>query len=94
MDLDTLFLYLSNAVITLNTKNANQVFQNMAYKLIEWDDIPRSELRRVFNTHGLIFEELCACCNEPLPDYEGDEEEPRCEACLENREPLEIQEAE
>jgi len=81
MDLNTLFLYLHNATHSLNEYNKYKVFNDMAYKLMEWNNVPRCELRKVVNEFYVEFEELCTDCNEKLLDYDGDEEEPRCENC-------------
>jgi hypothetical protein len=79
-----LFLYLSNAVICLPNKYQNHVFNSMAYKLIEWNDTPRSELRTVFDTFGIEFDERCIDCNEEMSDWHQEDEEepdPVCDTC-------------
>ena len=81
LDLYIFFLYLANATITLDEDLKEEVFNNMAYKLMEWDNISRCELRKVFQEFSITFEELCANCNEELWDYNGDEEAPLCEDC-------------
>jgi len=80
-DMKTLFLYLQNATICIDQKSRNIVFNNMAYKLIEWENASRCEVRKVLDDMDIKFEECCSECNERLIDYEDDEEEPKCEEC-------------
>ena len=59
-----------------------QVYEGMAYKLMEWNHTPRSELRKVFAEYDIEFEELCIHCNEPMPDWDVEADgEPECEVC-------------
>lgn len=80
-DLYTMFLYLANATMCINETSKNQVWNDMAYKLMEWNNISRCELRQVFNKFDMEFKELCSECNEELNDYDGDDEEPKCDNC-------------
>jgi len=80
-DLKTLFLYLANATLCIDDKSKDKVFNGMAYKMMEWDTISRCELRKVIQEFGIQFEELCSNCNEPLPDYNEDEENPKYKDC-------------
>ena len=82
--LDDMFLYLSNAVICIPEKHQQTVFNDMAYKLIEWADVPRPTLRELLDKYGYEFEELCIHCNEEMSGWTqeyNDEPEPICEAC-------------
>jgi hypothetical protein len=81
LDLYTLFLYLHNATHSLNSEDKKNVFNDISYKLIEWDYVPRCELRKVVRQFHVEFQELCTDCNEEMPDYDGGEEEPRCDNC-------------
>jgi len=80
-DLKTLFLYLANATLCIDDKSKDKVFNDMAYKLMEWDNVSRRELRKILQEFDVKFEELCTDCNKEMPDYDGDEEEPRCDDC-------------
>jgi hypothetical protein len=80
-DLKTLFLFLANSTMCINDEAANRVWNDMAYKLMEWNNTSRCELRAVFNKFDMQFQELCSSCNDEMLDYEGDEEEPKCESC-------------
>jgi hypothetical protein len=77
-------LYLSSAVVCIPEKYKQQVFNNMAYRLMEWNDTPRSEFRDVFDKFGIDFEEYCIHCNEEMPNWfpEEEGEEPECKECL------------
>ena len=68
--LHSLFLYLANATLCIDDESKDQVWNDMAYKLIEWNDVSRDEIRAVFRDFGAKFEELCHSCNEPLPIIE------------------------
>jgi hypothetical protein len=84
-----LFLFLSNAVMCIPDKYQQQVFNDMAYKLIEWCDTPRSELRTVFDKFSMEFEELCIHCNEEMSGWRQeneDEPDPVCDACKAEKE--------
>ena len=80
-NLDTLFLYLANATLCLSHNEKTQVFNDMAYKLMEWNNTSRCELRELFDKYGLEFIDLCARCNEELYGRR-DVEEPLCEQCI------------
>ena len=68
--LHSLFLYLANATLCIDEEAKDKVWNDMAYKLIEWNDVSRDEIRAVFCDFGAKFEELCHSCNEPLPIIE------------------------
>ena len=93
--LHSFFLYLANATICIDEEAKYKVWNDMAYKLIEWNDTPRDELRAVFREFGAQFEELCYSCNEPLPiideEYKGNA---RCFECMRVSEPEEHEEHE
>ena len=52
----------------------------MAYKLIEWQNTSRCELREVFGKFDCKFQEMCSNCNEPLDECD-DVESPMCPEC-------------
>ncbi len=85
LTLDDLFLYLTRATMCLSHKDAEIVYNGMADVLMEWNDTPRSELRKTFRRYGLDFkEDQCARCNEDVPEDwmpENDDDEPLCEEC-------------
>jgi hypothetical protein len=81
LSLYSFFLYLANATMCIDEEAKDTVWNDMAYKLIEWNDVSRDELRAVFRAFGAKYEELCAGCNEPLPDGEEYEGNPLCAAC-------------
>ena len=66
------------------SKHRVRVFQDMAYKLLEWDYVSRIELRKIFDIHGIILEELCCECNKLIEDRDIDlnSNEPRCSECF------------
>ncbi len=81
--LKDLYLYLGRAVACLSSKDKQRVYDGMASILMEWNDTPRSELRKTFKEYDIDFEETCIHCNESMPhwneyEYEG---EPICDAC-------------
>ena len=80
LSLYSFFLYLANATMCIDDEAKDQVWNDMAYKLIEWNDVSRDELRLVFYEFGAPFEELCHACNHKLPEgeYEGN---PLCDMC-------------
>ncbi len=80
-DLKTLFLFLANSTMCISEKSSIQVWNDMAYKLMEWNDTSRCALRAIFSEFDMPFQELCSSCNDDLLDYDGDEEEPKCETC-------------
>lgn len=80
--LKTLYLYLGNAVMCIPKRYQLQVYQDMAHKLMEWNDMPCSELRKVFAEYDIEFEKICIHCNEDVPDWsEYDDCDPVCDAC-------------
>ena len=82
MSIKDLYLYLGRAVMCIPERYQEEVYKGMAAILMEWTDTPRSELRKVFKHHDIKFEEMCIHCNEPMPDWDAEEDgEPACEAC-------------
>jgi hypothetical protein len=79
-DLDRLFLFLSHATMCIGQQNIRRVFNDMAYKLMEWQDVSRRDLRRVFAKLDFVMEELWANCHDELEGPQ-DEEAPVCRAC-------------
>jgi 5-methylcytosine-specific restriction endonuclease McrA len=80
--LKTLYLYLGNAVMCIPKRYQQQVYQDMAHKLMEWNDMSCSELRKVFAEYDIEFEKICIHCNEDVPDWsEYDDCDPVCDAC-------------
>ena len=75
-----IFLYLANATMRIPDIQKYRVFQDMAYKLMEWDNVPRDEIRKVLRQFGMKLDEQCESCNEPLPDYDG-QGKAKCEDC-------------
>jgi hypothetical protein len=80
LSLYEMFLYLANATLRLDCEQKDKVFQDMAYKLMEWDDVKRDEIRKVLRQFDIKLEEICEGCNEHLPDHDG-EGEARCDEC-------------
>ena len=78
--LDTLFLYLSHSTMCISEEDKHKVFNDMAYKLMEWNNTSRCELRVVFRKHGCKFIEFCFNCYDEL-DSCDDVEEPLCYEC-------------
>lgn len=81
-DLDTLFLYLLHATLYIPEKYKNVVYNDMAFKLIEWDNVNRDDLRKILSEHNIKYKELCCECNKELPEeneYQGD---PLCDRCI------------
>ena len=77
-----LFQYLLQAVMCIPDQYKQVVYMGMAHIVMEWRDAPISELRVIFRNMDIPFEELCTHCNEPLPDWEGDDNEDAvCEQC-------------
>ncbi len=52
----------------------------MAYKLIEWDNVVRDEVRKILLQFDIKLDEICESCNELLPEH--DEGEAICDECL------------
>jgi hypothetical protein len=80
MNLDDLFLLLLNATLSLDHEQQNQVIQDMAYKLEEWYDTTRDNLRSALVKIGFRLEERCVGCNEEMPNFEGGGD-PVCSDC-------------
>jgi len=78
--LDTLFLYLSHSTMCISEEDKHKVFNDMAYKLMEWNNTSRCELRVVFRKLGCKFIEFCFNCYDEL-DSCCDDEEPLCNEC-------------
>ena len=74
-----LFLYLANATMRIPDDLKHIVFQDMASKLIEWDNVERDEVRKVLLEFDIKLDEICESCNEPLPDHH--EGEAKCTRC-------------
>lgn len=83
MSLYDIFLYLSNATLSIPEEYRHRVVQDMAYKLEEWANVTRPELRRTLAEFGEKLDEMCIHCNEPIPDWDVEEEgqEPICPEC-------------
>jgi len=79
-DLNTLFLFLSHSTMCIDEDAKEKVFNDMAYKLIEWQNTSRCELREVFGKFHCKFQEMCSNCNEPLDECD-DVESPMCPEC-------------
>jgi len=67
------YLYLANATLCVPEKYRDQIFQDMAYKLMEWDGVPIQELRDVFDKLGIKLKEFCSEC--------GSEVDEQCKDC-------------
>ena len=78
--LDTLFLYLSHSTMCISEEDKHKVFNDMAYKLMEWNNTSRCELRVVFRKLGCKFIEFCSKCYEEIESCH-DVEEPLCTEC-------------
>ena len=83
INLEALFLLLGNATMCIPEKHRNRVFQDMAYKLIEWYTVSRVELRKIFYNHGIVLEELCYECNTTILDMlvNPKDNTPYCNSC-------------
>ena len=75
-----IFLYLANATMRIPDIQKYRVFQDMAYKLMEWDNVGRDEICEVLREFDMKLDEFCEGCNEPLPDYDG-QGKAKCEDC-------------
>jgi hypothetical protein len=85
MTVREIFLYLTNATLCIPEAHRHTVVQAMAYKLEEWANVTRPELRAVLAGFGDTLDEMCIHCNEPLPDWNADEQgEPCCSSCQAN----------
>jgi hypothetical protein len=86
MSVYELFLYLSNATMCIPEKYKNRVAQDMAYKLEEWANVSRPELRDALKKLDISLEEMCVNCNEPMPDWDTEEQgEPYCSQCCKEK---------
>ena len=83
INLEALFLLLGNATMCIPEKHRDRVFQDMAYKLMEWYDVSRVELRKAFDNHGIVLEELCHECNTLIQNrlVNRNDTRPLCEEC-------------
>jgi len=63
-----LYLYLANATLCVPETYRDQIFQDMAYKLLEWDGVPIQELRDVFDKLGMKLKEFCRECGSEVDD--------------------------
>lgn len=82
INLEALFILLGNATICIPPKYTERVFQDMAYKLIEWYNVSRVDLRRVMTIHGFHLEELCYECNTHIKDrVDHNDNKPLCDEC-------------
>lgn len=83
IDIDGLFLLLGNATMCIPSKHTETVFQDMAYKLMEWYDVSRVDLRKALLIHGLHLKELCYECNTHIKNTQVDPEDnkPLCNKC-------------
>ena len=79
-DLNKLFLFLAHSTMCIDEDAKEKVFNDMAYKLIEWQNTSRCELRQVFGKLDCKFQEMCSNCNEPLDECD-DVENPLCPEC-------------
>ena len=87
IDIDGLFLLLGNATMCIPSKHSERVFQDMAYKLMEWYDISRADLRKALWIHGIHLEELCYECNTLIKntsDINPEDNKPLCNKCSKN----------
>lgn len=80
IDLKEFFLLLNHAISTIGRRSQNEVMQNMAYKLSEWYNVSRDELRDHLMMNGFTLEERCVSCNEDMPDFDGIGD-PLCSDC-------------
>lgn len=80
INLKEMFLLLLNSVDTLRLEEQEQVMNNMAYKLEEWYDVSRDDLRKLLQDVGFKLNEICISCNEEMPEFEGDGN-PLCSIC-------------
>ena len=78
--IDDLFLLVLNACTHLSRRNRNDILQNLAYKLEEWYNLSRDELRTHLAKIGFRLEERCVMCNEEMPTFDGIGD-PLCNDC-------------
>ena len=82
INLEALFILLGNATISLPSKYSERAFQDMAYKLIEWYNVSRVDLRNIMSVHGFQLEELCHECNTNIKDeVDPNDNKPLCDKC-------------
>jgi hypothetical protein len=85
LSLYEIFLYVSNATLSIPEVHRHSVLQALAYKLEEWADVSRPELRDVLAQFGEELDEMCIHCNEPLASWDVEEDgEPVCDMCMAN----------
>ena len=65
-NLDILLLYLSNATMRILPEARDRVFQDMANRLMEWEDISVDEMRAAFHSFGKVLIETCSDCGTVL----------------------------
>ena len=80
LSIDDMFLMLSNTTCVLGYQKQNQVIQNMAYKLEEWFNVTRDELRSALEKVGFKLDECCSMCNAEMPTFDGIGD-PICSEC-------------
>jgi len=77
-----MFLYVANATMCIPEQYRRTALQDLAYKLEEWANVTRPELRDVLEMFGEKLDEMCILCNEPLPSWDAAADgEPVCDAC-------------
>ena len=83
INIEALFALLSNATVSIPEKHKNKVFQDMAYKLIEWYTVSRVELRKIFYSHDIVLKELCYDCNAEILNIlvDPNDDKPQCNEC-------------
>jgi hypothetical protein len=85
IDLNGLFTLVGNSTLRLPSRElVEAIFNDMAYKLMEEYDVPRSTIRKIFAEHDFYFEELCSDCNNPIDDtcqIDPEDNDPLCDEC-------------
>lgn len=56
-NIDTLFIALDDSTKSLSKKDRSRVFNDMAYKLIDWRTSTRGDLRILLSNFDVSFEE-------------------------------------
>jgi hypothetical protein len=99
INVEDLFALLDNSTLRLPSRQlVENVFNDMAYKLMEWYDVPRSTIRKLFANRGIYFEELCSKCDHPIDDtgqIDPEDNEPLCDECIQqylNQQPAKLEE--
>lgn len=69
LNLDEVFLYMTFSTLNMTQQIQHKVVNQLAYKLIEWEDVSYAEIREVFKKYGYHFDELCSNCNN-FVEYE------------------------